>query len=169
MSVNGAALRTCGAALTLEDFESGDACMTRCLDRARAAARTDLPILIVGESGCGKTLLAAEFLIRGATQFDEPGAFISFEETGEELAQNVRSLGFDLDALADSLGDLSWLRADGYLLLVEHSDAWRQADDDNFATLLDILNEAAAAWGDQGVPFWALMPLAQDELGKLVI
>ena len=77
--------------------------------------------------------------------------------------------GHNFDALADSLGDLSWLRADGYLLLVEHSDAWRQADDDNFATLLDILNEAAAAWGDQGVSFWALMPLAQDELGKLVI
>ena len=57
------------------------------------------PTLVCGGPGCGKTLLAAEFLIRGATQFDEPGAFISFEETGEELAQNVRSLGFDLDAL----------------------------------------------------------------------
>jgi circadian clock protein KaiC len=57
------------------------------------------PTLVCGGPGCGKTLLAAEFLIRGAMQYDEPGAFISFEETGEELAQNVRSLGFDLDAL----------------------------------------------------------------------
>jgi len=57
------------------------------------------PTLICGGPGCGKTMLAAEFLIRGATQFDEPGVFITFEETGEELAQNVRSLGFDLDAL----------------------------------------------------------------------
>src|SRR6188474_2097152 len=57
------------------------------------------PTLVCGGPGCGKTLLAAEFLIRGATQFDEPGVFITFEETGEELAQNVRSLGFDLDAL----------------------------------------------------------------------
>jgi len=57
------------------------------------------PTLVCGGPGCGKTLLAMEFLIRGATQFGEPGAFISFEETGEELAQNVRSLGFDLDAL----------------------------------------------------------------------
>ncbi len=57
------------------------------------------PTLICGGPGCGKTLLAAEFLIRGATQFKEPGVFITFEETGEELAQNVRSLGFDLDAL----------------------------------------------------------------------
>jgi circadian clock protein KaiC len=59
------------------------------------------PTLICGGPGCGKTLLAAEFLIRGATQFDEPGVFITFEETGEELAQNVRSLGFDLDKLVE--------------------------------------------------------------------
>ena len=57
------------------------------------------PTLVCGGAGCGKTLFALEFLIRGATQFDEPGALITFEETGEELAANVRSLGFDLDAL----------------------------------------------------------------------
>jgi len=57
------------------------------------------PTLVCGGPGCGKTLLAMEFLVRGATQFAEPGAFITFEETGEELAQNVRSLGFDLDGL----------------------------------------------------------------------
>jgi len=32
-------------------------------------------------------------------QFNEPGVFVSFEETSEELATNVRSLGFDLDDL----------------------------------------------------------------------
>jgi circadian clock protein KaiC len=57
------------------------------------------PTLVCGGPGCGKTLLAMEFLVRGATQFNEPGAFITFEETGEELAQNVRSLGFDLEQL----------------------------------------------------------------------
>src|SRR5262245_65382868 len=57
------------------------------------------PTLVCGGPGCGKTLLAAEFLIRGATDHDEHGAFISFEENGDELSQNVRSLGFDLDAL----------------------------------------------------------------------
>jgi len=55
--------------------------------------------LVCGGPGCGKTLFATEFLVRGATQFGENGAFISFEETSEELAQNVRSLGFDLEAL----------------------------------------------------------------------
>src|SRR5688572_22995746 len=57
------------------------------------------PTLVCGGPGCGKTLLAMEFLVRGATQFGEPGVFMTFEETGEELAENVRSLGFDLDAL----------------------------------------------------------------------
>ena len=57
------------------------------------------PTLVCGSAGCGKTLLAMEFLIRGATQYGEPGAFIAFEETAKELAENVRSLGFDLDKL----------------------------------------------------------------------
>jgi circadian clock protein KaiC len=57
------------------------------------------PTLVCGGAGCGKTLFAMEFLVRGATEFGEPGAFIAFEETAEELAQNVRSLGFDLDEL----------------------------------------------------------------------
>jgi circadian clock protein KaiC len=57
------------------------------------------PTLVCGGTGCGKTLLAMEFLVRGATQFDEPGVFMSFEEKSEELAQNFASLGFDLDEL----------------------------------------------------------------------
>src|ERR687883_244947 len=58
------------------------------------------PSLVCGSAGCGKTLLALEFLVRGATQYGEPGVFLAFEETAEELAQNARSLGFDLDDLA---------------------------------------------------------------------
>src|SRR5437763_2144801 len=58
------------------------------------------PTLVCGSAGCGKTLLSMEFLVRGATEFGEPGVFMSFEETGEELAQNVASLGFDLEDLS---------------------------------------------------------------------
>ncbi len=58
------------------------------------------PTLICGSAGCGKTLMAMEFLVRGATEFGEPGVFVSFEEGAEELGENVRSLGFDLDELA---------------------------------------------------------------------
>jgi circadian clock protein KaiC len=57
------------------------------------------PTLVCGGAGCGKTLFAAEFLVRGAAQFDEPGVFMSFEETGAELQANVASLGFDLTGL----------------------------------------------------------------------
>lgn len=57
------------------------------------------PTLICGGPGCGKTLFAMEFLVRGATLYNESGAFISFEETEKELTANVSSLGFDLDDL----------------------------------------------------------------------
>jgi circadian clock protein KaiC len=57
------------------------------------------PTLVCGGAGCGKTLFAAEFLVRGAVQFGEPGVFMSFEETDKELKANVASLGFDLAGL----------------------------------------------------------------------
>jgi circadian clock protein KaiC len=57
------------------------------------------PTLVCGGAGCGKTLLAAEFLVRGAVQFGEPGVFMAFEETEKELKANVASLGFDLEGL----------------------------------------------------------------------
>lgn len=58
------------------------------------------PTLVCGGAGCGKTLLASEFLVRGARDFGEPGVFVTFEENAEELAANLRTLGFDLEALA---------------------------------------------------------------------
>lgn len=60
------------------------------------------PTLVCGGAGCGKTLFAMEFLVRGATKYNEPGVFISFEETEKELTANVASLGFDLDNLVKS-------------------------------------------------------------------
>jgi circadian clock protein KaiC len=58
--------------------------------------------LVCGEAGCGKTLLAMEFLVRGITQFNEPGVFMAFEESIQDLTQNFTSLGFDLDHLVAS-------------------------------------------------------------------
>jgi len=57
------------------------------------------PTLICGSAGCGKTLLSMEFLVLGAVKYNEPGVFFAFEESAEELRQNVSSLGFDLAAL----------------------------------------------------------------------
>jgi circadian clock protein KaiC len=57
------------------------------------------PTLICGGAGCGKTLLSMEFLVRGATQYNEPGVFMAFEEAAKDLTKNVASLGFDLKDL----------------------------------------------------------------------
>jgi circadian clock protein KaiC len=62
------------------------------------------PTLICGSAGCGKTVLAMEFLLRGAIQYKEPGVFVSFEETPKDLAQNFASLGYNLkDLIASKL------------------------------------------------------------------
>lgn len=58
------------------------------------------PTLVCGNAGCGKTLLAMDFLVNGATRYGEPGVFMAFEENEDDLAANVRSLGFDLARLA---------------------------------------------------------------------
>ncbi len=57
------------------------------------------PSLVCGSAGTGKTLLAMEFLVRGAINHDEPGVFISFEERPSDLAANTASLGFDINRL----------------------------------------------------------------------
>jgi len=59
------------------------------------------PTLICGSAGCGKTLLSMEVLVRGAVEYNEPGVFMSFEESVKDITENVASLGFDLDELAD--------------------------------------------------------------------
>src|SRR5262247_359838 len=60
------------------------------------------PTLVCGSAGCGKTLLSMEFLVHGAIKFNEPGVFIAFEETEEDLRKNVASLGYDLRELTSS-------------------------------------------------------------------
>ena len=60
--------------------------------------------LVCGPAGCGKTLLAMEFLVRGITQYNEPGVFVAFEESADDLIANFASLGFDLpQAEADGM------------------------------------------------------------------
>jgi RNAse (barnase) inhibitor barstar len=68
--------------------------------------------------------------------------------------------GGNWDALADCLGDLSWLGAErGLLLLLDHCADLRDGSPDTFATLLDILDEAAQQHAATGVPFWTLFPV----------
>ena len=55
--------------------------------------------LICGSPGCGKTMLGVEFLVNGVRKYSEPGVFVAFEETSNELTVNSASLDFDLGAL----------------------------------------------------------------------
>lgn len=60
---------------------------------------TGRPSLICGGAGCGKTLFASEFLVNGIRNYEEPGVFVAFEETPDELSKNLASLGVDLQQL----------------------------------------------------------------------
>lgn len=75
--------------------------------------------------------------------------------------------GHNWDALADSLEDLSWLPAGGYLLLLERAQDWQAQAGEDAAVLLDILNEASAQWAEARKPFWALFPLPGERLDAM--
>jgi circadian clock protein KaiC len=70
-------------------------------DITRGGVPRGRPTLVCGSAGCGKSLFATEFLIRGATQFNEPGVLMTFEETSDDIKKNVASLGFNLNDLID--------------------------------------------------------------------
>jgi RNAse (barnase) inhibitor barstar len=102
-----------------------------------------------------------------ARSLDFAGVAIDFADCADKddaLARIARALRFpdwfggNWDALADSLADLSWLPAPGYVLLLSHIDAWRDADPVAFETLSDILDEASVRWARDRIPFWALLP-----------
>ena len=57
------------------------------------------PSLVCGPPGTGKSLFAVQFLVNGATRYGEPGVFLTFEESREELVSNVRSFGFDIEGI----------------------------------------------------------------------
>jgi len=57
--------------------------------------------LVSGTSGTGKTLFAVQFLYNGITQFDDPGVFVTFEESPNDIIKNSHSLGWDLQKLID--------------------------------------------------------------------
>ncbi len=70
----------------------------------------------------------------------------------DALAQRFdmpRWFGHNWDALYDCLTDLSWLPANGYVLILTHA-----APDSNAAPILtDLLTDCCEHWQDRGVPF----------------
>jgi circadian clock protein KaiC len=57
------------------------------------------PTLVAGGAGSGKTMFAMEFILHGITMYGEPGVYMAFEESRDDLSKNFSSLGFDLEKL----------------------------------------------------------------------
>jgi two-component system response regulator HydG len=138
---------------TLDDFHSADPPMIRCLELARVAAQTDLPILILGESGAGKTLLAraihnssaraknpfvafnaaalSDTLLDSQLFGHERGAFTGAQKT----IKGKFELAHDGTLLIDEIADMSFSAQSKILRAVEYgeferlgSDSLRKAD-----------------------------------------
>lgn len=88
--------RVASAARTLRKTPTGIQGLDEITFGGLPAGRTTL---VCGGAGSGKTVLAIEFLVQGIRTYGEPGVFMAFEETAQELCQNVISMGFDLRRL----------------------------------------------------------------------
>jgi len=75
--------------------------------------------------------------------------------------------GYNWDALADCLADLSWLEADGYLILLEHCDGFRADHPGDFAMALRVFSDASEIWRSARIPFWVLVDMHADGLAYL--
>lgn len=111
---------------------------------AEAAARLDFAHARIDLSGCSDKQAA---LARIARALEFPDWF-----------------GGNWDALTDCLRDLSWRPAPGYVLVLDHTHEWKDADPVGFDVLLDIGNEVAADWAEHGVPFWLLIPVPRGQI-----
>jgi RNAse (barnase) inhibitor barstar len=125
------------------------------------APRQGMPELLAAAEAAG----FATFRIDLAAVLDKEGLF-------ECLAT---ALGFpnwfgrNWDALADCLGDLSWLEAKGYVILLERSDGFRTSNGADFTTALQVFKAAAEAWRDKRVPFWVLVDMHPDGMDYLPV
>ena len=99
--------------------------------------------LVCGGAGAGKTLLGIDFLINGASHYNEPGVFMSFEESEDELYQDVASINLDLKGLVSK--KLILLEH----VVLEHRDI--QENDFNLEGLFVRLEHAIDAIGAKRV------------------
>jgi len=85
------------------------------------------------------------------------------------LRQLPPSFGKNWDALADCLSDLSWLASDAFVICFSNADSYRDKYEEDFKTLIEILEEASSSWSEQQSPFWAFFGLADDEFEQLQV
>lgn len=133
----------------------------------------DLPDMLADPAGSGVYFLAqagSEALIAGADRLAFFVARVNLEDCRDHeaaLAQIAEALRFpawygaNWDALSDCINDLSWLPAEGFVVLLEHPSHWRAAEPAAFQALLELLEEAAQRWRESGVAFWALVPATE--------
>lgn len=79
------------------------------------------------------------------------------------------SFGHNWDALADYLGDLSWLASDAFVLCLANADRYREAHEEDFNTLIEIFEETSATWSSQNSPFWVFLSLPDEEFDQIQI
>jgi RNAse (barnase) inhibitor barstar len=75
--------------------------------------------------------------------------------------------GHNFDALADCLGDMAWRPADGYLVMLEHCDGIHGKAETEFVTTLQVFQQAAEDWREQGIAFWCLVEMQADGIAWL--
>jgi RNAse (barnase) inhibitor barstar len=75
--------------------------------------------------------------------------------------------GRNFDALADCLGDMAWQPAEGYLVMLEHCDGIHGKAEADFATTLQVFEQAASDWREQGIAFWCLVEMQADGIAWL--
>lgn len=123
------------------------------------APRQAMPALLAAAEAAG----LATFRVDLATVRNRQGLF-------ERLAAALEFpdwFGRNWDALADCLGDLTWLPADGYLILIEHCEGFSAAHNADFVTALQVFTAVAEVWREARVPFWVLTDLRADDIPSL--
>lgn len=78
-----------------------------------------------------------------------------------------KGFGHNLDALADCVADMGWQPADGYIVLLEHCDGIHGLAEDDFTDVLNVFEQAAEEWREQGVPFWCLVEMQANGIAWL--
>ncbi len=94
----------------------------------------------------------------------------SKSQTLEILAAALQfppGFGKNWDALADYLSDLSWLASDAFVICFSNADQYRNVHEEDFKTLIEILEEASSSWSEQKSPFWAFFGLPDDEFEQM--
>lgn len=76
----------------LEKLETGIPGFDSLADGGLPTQRTTL---ITGTAGSGKTIFAAQFLATGILKSGEPGVFVTFEESPDDIRRNLASLGWN--------------------------------------------------------------------------